>query len=414
MVSFAGNVRTDEGFTTDKDELEDEIDDLSASGGTHTQAGIRQARALLAGSHAQQKVIVLLSDGEPTYSYRIPNVSQKLTRDYFVKDGNRWYTRYDLDPSEFTTQSPSAGNGQSMTTQIQGSYYYHHGHSAIAEATAAKDAGMTIYSIGLTPGTAGPNILNRIASDGRWHAATTGNLTAIFQEIASKIAFAASDATVVDPIAEMFSSPADEVDKIEVSQGTYTYNATTKTITWNVGNVSENDPPYLTYVVEISPEAQSGVVYPTNKTTDVTYTNALGQPARKLFPIPEVGIEAGTIKVHYYRVNAADQPVNSQGVPVGTPADAELHSVTFREDESLELNVPYSVYFSGDDDTVTSIVIDGLYYGYSPAGDQNPTVVTLTTAQPTRHVWFACIPQVPGLSVTGYTGTYEASLITSP
>src|SRR5690625_1625959 len=52
--------------------LLDAIDEITATGGTNIQGGLRHANNLLAGneSTAQNKVIVLLSDGAPTYSYK--------------------------------------------------------------------------------------------------------------------------------------------------------------------------------------------------------------------------------------------------------------------------------------------------------------------------------------------------------
>lgn len=51
--------------------LKETIDGLSVNGGTNTQAGIYEAEKLLATSDSANKIIVLLSDGEPTYSYPI-------------------------------------------------------------------------------------------------------------------------------------------------------------------------------------------------------------------------------------------------------------------------------------------------------------------------------------------------------
>ncbi len=59
-----------------------------------------------------------------------------------------------------------------MTTRITSSYYYHHGHSAIAESRFAKESGVTVYSVGLSAGTSGQDILNRVASPGKSYEAT--------------------------------------------------------------------------------------------------------------------------------------------------------------------------------------------------------------------------------------------------
>ena len=183
--------------------------------------------------------------------------------------------------------SSVAGDGTSMTTRIsRSSYYYHHGHSAIAESTFAKDSDITVYSVGLSAGTSGQNILDRVASPGKFYEATNDDLTAIFQTIAGSISFAATDATVTDPVGDMFSIPGitgeNYEQKITVSSGTsVSYNTETKTIHWSVPFVSETNPATMTYIVEIDSSAESGVVYPTNKETYVDYTNAIGVSAER-------------------------------------------------------------------------------------------------------------------------------------
>ncbi len=419
VVSFANGVTVHQGGfkdVTGKQDLLDAIGGLSAGGGTFTQAGIRQARILLESpnSTADHKNIVFLSDGEPTYSYAIDKINSNRNPDYFVQLGGVWYTRDDLAESKYDYLE-TVGNGTSMTTRIASSYYYHHGHSAIAESRFAKESGVTVYSVGLSAGTSGQDILDRVASPGKSYEATNDDLTAIFQAIAGSISFAATNAKVTDPVGEMFSIPGitaeNYEEKIAVSLGTSViYDTETETIEWSVPFVSETNPATMTYIVEIDPSAVSGVVYPTNGETYVDYTNALDVSARRHFdPIPEVGINAGTIVVYYYRVNSSGQPVNSEGIPVGNRQAAELHHFTFKEGTNLQLNVPYDVYFYGEDGSVTSIVIDGKTYDYHSAGDPNPTEVTLTPAVPSGEVWFACIPVVPAIGVENYSGIYDAA-----
>ncbi len=174
------------------------------------------------------------------------------------------------------------------------------GISAIAESSYAKGSGITVYSVGLSAGTSGQDILDRVASPGKSYSATTSDLNAIFQTIAGEISYAATDAVVTDPMGEKFSIPgitaANYNSLITVNQGTIAYDPATETITWTIPSVSEGNPATMSYIVEIHPDAVSGVVYPTNDETTVAYTNAHEVDAMKHFdPIPEVGINAGTI-----------------------------------------------------------------------------------------------------------------------
>ena len=85
VVSFAKDVTINSGNVNNafkgadqKQTLLDAIDGLSANGGTFTQARMRQAQKLLIASPATNKFIVLLSDGVPTFSYKISNPNNYL------------------------------------------------------------------------------------------------------------------------------------------------------------------------------------------------------------------------------------------------------------------------------------------------------------------------------------------------
>ncbi|NLA05738.1 MAG: VWA domain-containing protein [Firmicutes bacterium] len=327
VVSYAGDVTVHNQPDPFKDysgkgALLSAISGLVAEGGTFTQAGLKQAEALLENSTADFKNIVLLSDGEPTYSYAIKDVRNRLTPDYFVEVGRRtWHSRDDLDRSVFD-YGKTAGNGTSSTTEagrtgifLVTRYYYHHGNSAVAESRLIKDAGIAIYAVGFELGATGQQIMDRIAGEGRSYAATTANLAQIFQDIAGSIAHiaAARSAAVTDPVGEMFSIPgidaANFQSKITVSHGTIAYDVPTGTITWTLPFVEEGSPVTMSYIVEIDAGAASGALYPTNKETFVEYTNVNGEPARKRFPIPRVGIEAAGV----ITITKAVQPGGSTG-----------------------------------------------------------------------------------------------------
>ncbi|NLJ41273.1 MAG: VWA domain-containing protein [Clostridiales bacterium] len=396
-----------------KNYLNEQINGLVALGGTHTQAALRQARLLLDNSSAENRYIVLLSDGEPTYSYGMSNVSSKLNPTYFVKQGttNTWHSRDDLASNVFNYNS-TVGTGNSMTQQAgtTGSgrnvqtYYYHNGNSAVAESRFAKNESYIIYSIGLDMTTDGQDIMERVANPGNSYPANTTNLEKIFKEIASDISFAATNAVVTDPIGEKFTL-AD--NSVVINRTTYSVSSDKRTITWNIGNISEGNPATMEYIVEIKSEAVSGQVYPTNGHTYVDYKNAYDDNARKSFDVPEVGVKAGTIKVHYYRVNAAGQPMNSSGEPVNKE-DAKFRSFTHMQGTQLQLGTTYTVI------APTSIKVgevDYQYNGNNNVGDDSPKDVILTPAQPSANVWFP-YSEVISVKVT-FDENYEGALIYS-
>ena len=118
---------------------------------------------------------------------------------------------------------------------------YNHGNSAIAEAGFAKGSGKTLWSISLEAGTTGTQVLDKIASPGNSYIATPGNLNAIFSEIAGKIAHAAKNTVVNDPMGQGFEVTAGNISNISVTQGTYAY--ANNTINWNCGTLIEPISP---------------------------------------------------------------------------------------------------------------------------------------------------------------------------
>ena len=301
LVSFASNVTVNVGLTNEKETLHNAIDGLIAYGGTYTQAAIRQAATILNGSNADHKNIVLLSDGVPTYSYRLHNPNQWLSR---IPDTNNLFETNTNPNAAAFDYGRTVGDGTSLRTPFApySNNYYNHGHSAIAESGFFKNAALNqvMWTVAFQAGTTGTPLLNQMASPGKAYTASSGDLSAIFTDIAGKITAAVSDAIVDDPMGTGFSIPASFTDQIYVSQGTATYNADTKAIDWNVGSLATPIEPgspiryaELTYRVEIDDsildvdEPEDGQ-YPTNGRTTLRYTNTDGQEVSSDFPSPKV------------------------------------------------------------------------------------------------------------------------------
>ena len=220
--------------------LNNAINSLSAEGGTNTQAGLRAGAAVLATSTADQKNLVLLSDGLPTQSYVIKNVSTKLEtygQTEQTEDGiNTTYqnvakrTKKTMVASDYDYNT-TIGIGTAPYSLIgtSGSNFYSHSNSAIAQAAMFKNLGAdrTIWTIALETDANGDATLASIASPGKDNTASTADLNDIFSRIAGSINAAAKNIKVTDPM-----GPGFVPSNIVVSQGT-----TSGTITWTVGDL---------------------------------------------------------------------------------------------------------------------------------------------------------------------------------
>ncbi len=412
-----------------------------ANGGTNQQAGIHKAQELLNTSSAGLKNIVILSDGEATFSHpfaaaatyanceawmslgcprggKITNIGA-FAPDYTTVIGSGSSFTLDYN-ARVTATCPKHGG---TTTQ---KYVYNldgtattksgtdNGVATIWEANQAKAAGTTIYSVALQAGTDGENTLKACATDATkdyYAIASTDNveetLTNAFTSIAGSIAIAASNGVVNDPMGEhvklSFSGSAPDITTdlavytagnadIYISQGTATYDAETRAISWTVGNVSAVDNPIMKYKVGILDDyiPSTNEVLNTNGETTFSYKNYLGEHTVGKFPIPQVTVGGGAILVHWYQVNANGEPINELGQVVDGPSFAkQVQPAEYFVDNGstgLSYNKPYIV--------AKTDFADYNYYGSYIVNDGSLTVgdaatVTLTAANSNQHVWFA-------------------------
>lgn len=398
-----------------------------ANGGTNQQAGIHKAQELLAASTGKQKNIVILSDGEPTYSYHLTGTATGTCTNYGILgwSHNRHYEENTLAITgcDYTRvgNGKNSDDGLALLTLTcshgetdQKDMYIEHSVATIWEANQAKAAGTTIFSVALQAGTEGENTLKSCATDAAKGYFAIGQnddveqkLTAAFEAIAGSIAIAASNGSVADTMGDevqlSFSGAAPVItnDKavydagnadVYVSQGSATYDTTNRRINWTVGNVREGDNPIMKYKVTVKEGSNpsTGEVLDANESATFSYKNYLGEDTVGTFPVPQVTVGGGNILVHYYLVNDQGQPINENGAVVESPALAkQVKPAAYHEEKGstgLSYNIPYTV--SHDN------VANYNYFGSYILNDSNLTKgdsvdVTLTAANSNQHVWFA-------------------------
>lgn len=418
-----------------------------ANGGTNQQAGLHKAQELLNTSSAGLKNIVILSDGEATFSHPFVGGNATIDCEWFL---SHWFSEKPNVTSWPTVATPNystvIGTGNSFdldgninwnctcehdktTQELYGAFYYDasgnlvcsngsmasdNGVATIWEANQAKAAGTTIYSVALQAGTNGENTLKACATDATkdyYAIASTDNveetLTTAFTSIAGSIAIAARNGVVNDPMGEhvklSFSGAAPVITtdldvytagnaNIYISQGTATYDAETRAISWTVGSVREGDNPIMKYKVGIldgySPA--TGELLDTNGETTFSYKNYLGEDTVGEFPIPKVHVGGGVILVHWYQVNSNGEPINELGQVVDGPSFAKqvqpAEYFAFNGSTGLSYITPYTV--------AKTDFPDYNYYGSYIVNDGiltpgNEATVTLSAADSNQHVWFA-------------------------
>lgn len=416
-----------------------------ADGGTNQQAGIHKAQELLtsAASTGKTKSMVILSDGEPTYSYRfvaqatyanceawtsigcprggnITNIGA-FVPDYtaVIGEGNSFSMNYNAAITATCPKHGGTTTSRRYVYSLDGTYTTssgtNNGIATIWEANQAKAAGTTIYSVALQAGTNGEATLKACASDaakGYFAIAANetdvaGALTKAFTNIAGSIAIAARNGVVNDTMGAKVdlsfsgSEPTITTDEkvyeagnadIYISQGTATWDSAARKINWVVGDVSEGINPTLKYKVKIRDgySVTKNETLLTNEGAEFTYTDYKDEETTSEFPKPEVTVGGGKILVHYYMVNGNGDPINENGVVVASPSLAKQVKAEeyfeYNGSTALEYNTPYTVAKAD----VTDYTYAGKYIlnnGNLTAGDS--ATVTLSAANSNQHVWFA-------------------------
>lgn len=453
LVVYATNVRSFTGFYdyNTKAELITKINAISKeannnNGGTNQQAGIHKAQELLASaaSTGKNKSMVILSDGEATYSHPFTATAtysnceawssigcprggsltgiSAFTPNYnkIIGEGDSFNMSYNAEVSAICPKHNKT-NTHNRIYNLDGTHTAsggtNNGVATIWEANQAKAAGTTIYSVALQAGTNGENTLKACASDpvkgyfaiGANETDVAGKLTEAFTAIAGSIAIAAKNGVVNDQMSEFVDVYFDSTHgapiitddlsaynagnaDIYISQGTAAFEGEPEKIIWQVGNVNEDDPPIMKYRVIAKQKiiTEPGQLIPTNEFATFNYIDYKDEEQQGTFPVPQVAINGGTILVHYYLVNGNGKPINEYGVEVESPKVAkqvkEEHYFVNAEGQS---GLSYGTY------TVNKADIEGHNYFGKYSVDEgaitegDAAAVELSMANANRHVWFA-------------------------
>lgn len=270
-------------FSGNYDTVEERINSIKPdngqnnNSGTNVQAGIHAARDLLTTSTATNKIMIVLSDGQPNYSFRFTGTAdyvgcnQGSCGEWFLFYGTVYPSggrlaniKVEANYSDFTGsgQSFNLGNGNA-TLKIKcvnhnwsyDDYGVYNGvtyngdntrtdHSVatIWEAGQAKNEGVEIYSIGFGIGgnDNATKTMQGVATTVKDHYFSAGvsanDIEEVFNSIAKQVSkYVAYNPIVIDTISNDFeyytdstlTASAGERDKVEVSQDG-------KTVTWDL------------------------------------------------------------------------------------------------------------------------------------------------------------------------------------
>ena len=431
IVTFNDTAYTNITFTNDKTKLKSEISNISALGGTNIQAGIKRGNELLLPSQANNKYIVLLGDGEPTYSYRVTDISGVTISshsgnnpNFVLADGYTATFNYNNmvgDGSSYTLSGTNRSN-IAISCPTHGSHDYsvsNNKFGTVAEANAAKNNQIEIYTVALNAGTQGEEVLRECADSGNYYQMNNNSatgLTQAFVEIAGKIAFAATNVLIDDPMGEMFTL---DPSTIVFKKGGVPYTPESgdfqlasadgrdgQKIIWKIPSVENASSPItLTYTIKIEQGVSPRENFKTNGPTIVSYIDVDGVEREKEFFVPEVNSgDYGTILMKHYLVNEDGYALTEQGLPASKIEDIDvLYQEYYKEfyitDEfpegayltshhgTFSITPPAKMTFSKlNGDKINGVFVQGNGKNF---GDISPASATVDVANQQVTLYFA-------------------------
>lgn len=359
VVSFSSEydgadlVEVNSPFTENTGTLNSAVNGLNALGGTHTQAGIIQGQQLLDGSNADNRYMILLSNGQPTYSYE--PINWTTGRPSWGDPGNRQANkqRTGVYDGNFNTGSV-VGTGSDLTDSYNDSILRRHVHNGLAAIKTGQDARAGfdgLFTIAVEAGSIGTNILNDISSPGLSYSTNNpADLQEIYDKIGTQIAtqHALQNVELTDEMGDGFSLINGSLATTEGSTTLTPENPNNETITWTIDPAVENlvagttDVRYaeMTYRVEINDDilALNGAktnedkLFDTNKVTQLDYTDTEDQ--RQTVDITSPKVDPVLLKIRKILENVE---VDDRQFVVTI---SDEHS-NFNSDESLAPNGGY-------------------------------------------------------------------------
>ena len=124
----------------------------------------------------------------------------------------------------------------------------------------------------------------------------------------------------------------------------FTYDLSTETFTWNIGDITQ-DEIVLSYPIylENSMEGTRGAGnYDTNESAILNYTNINDKSWHKDFEVPSLPWKSANVKIEYYLVNEAGEPINSAGTKVPWEYRVTLSNETRPLAKGSNLNIKAS------------------------------------------------------------------------
>jgi len=392
VVSFGDRAKTEIALTGDASLAHNAISNIEfpwAFEATFTQDAMHTANLLLKDSKAKNKIIVMLSNGEPTVSYK-PNMDDvsvhcDTKKDFLgIKhcDNTTWSNTNKITSCDYSDKLFTLGTGVFPeynhvfllkcnrgwlhTTSVSISYR----DIALCEATIAKNSGIKYYTIGYNVSKNAKTFLQSVGNNGGYFGAKDlDELNDVFCNLGNRLEDVILSSTITATIGTQFEL---------VSGGTAVVSDSNQRLTWNTGAIHCDTPVTLKYTVRLKEGFASDTDYLTgaaalnyNQGSTINYA----MPSVKGIVAPQIV----AVRVQHVYFDNKDHVVSTvDGAPVDATVGTTFDTSTIDTVETTIDGVDYVYDRRTSNFTVTAANDTIVRIGYKPAPEViNPTLTTV-------------------------------------
>lgn len=254
LVSYSGESHVQVALNTVSNNgasLKSKVSALRADGGTFTQAGLHDAYEMLKNSNSDEKQIILLTDGEPTYSYRVTSA---------IKDGQTVYgTNFDYGIKEGAGNSERLPRPYNVNNLRIGATW----PATLGEARLIKNnSNISIRALGINITGDGQSYnMKLLASEGHYKGVSSykeiqGYLNDQTKDIISSFA-TVQKGKVTIPLGKQYEYVGKDAtlsvgtEKVDTSTITEEFDVSTSMLTWSGLELGKDQEVQLHYQVRL-------------------------------------------------------------------------------------------------------------------------------------------------------------------
>ena len=367
LVSFASDAEKKSNLTNNKDSLNNAIQTLTAEGGTYTQEGLKLANEILRGGAAEEKIIVLISDGKPTFADGThPNFGERGNNGYSRIYNNKPVKGYEIWHGETSgrngkwigkgyyngskygnyivklvtgkfgdgTESHHGQGAKSWPYNLMGEYFR---KATISAANVIKNDKVKIYSVGIgledsaedgievkNGKKLGRYVLKGIADSGSYldAGAQAEELNKILESLAVDIHHnIVVNGTITDPMSKYveYVAGSAKVTSRENTDIEVPSEGNNNTLKVSNINLDKGEKLEVTYKVKLKDNWKDGEFHPANRETTL---RPAPNGASMKFNVPEVKADAAKTSVTIKKQWVGDKvPANVNAVKFNIKAD---------------------------------------------------------------------------------------------